>query len=428
MPRYESRWWEPDLSFGEHHRAARGFHYNAYIPDRIADFALPIPLDLVLELETTALAAAQLQDLDGVTGLEALSRQLLRAESIGSSRIEGLQLSQRRLARSALDPEASTELVRSVMGNIAAMDEAIHLGKTAECIGVDDLCHIHRTLLRNTRDSAIAGRLRTTQNWIGGSSRSPERAEFVPPPEGEVEPLLDDLCAFIMREDLPAIIQAAVVHAQFETIHPFADGNGRVGRALIHVVLRRRGLAPRFVPPVSLVLATNATRYVDGLTAYREGEPLAWCRTFIRTLYSAAEHAKRFNSGLMAMQDRWRQAAGNPRSDSAAERIIQLLPAHPVLNTDSAQSLVGGSTVSVRNALNELTDAQVLKQVSVGRRNRVWEASELLHLVDDFEWTLASPTLTGVERRPSPPRHSTEPLPTSASLPVTQSRDTSVGT
>lgn len=407
MPRYESRWWEPDLSLGEHHRSARGFHYQSYVPDRIADLALSFPLDLAQELETTAVAAAQLQDLAAVTGLEALSRQLLRAESIGSSRIEGLQLSQRRLARSALDPEAGTELVRSVMGNIAAMEEAIRIGKRAERIGLEDLRHLHKTLLEGTRDSAIAGQFRTSQNWIGGSPHSPERAEFIPPPEGEVEPLLEDLCAFIEREDLPAIVQAAIAHAQFETIHPFADGNGRVGRALIHVVLRRRGFTPRFVPPVSLVLATNASRYVEGLTAYRTEDPLAWCRLFIRTLYSAVEHAKHFNADLMAMQDRWRTAAGHPRSDSAAERIIQLLPAHPVLNADTTQALVGGSAVSVRNALNDLTDAQVLRQVSIGRRNRVWEASELLHLVDDFEWTLASPTLTGVERRPSPPRRST---------------------
>lgn len=425
MPSHETRWWEPDLSLGEPHRAARGFHYKAYVPEPIAGFDTPLPLDLALELETTALAAAQLQDLAVVSGLEALSRQLLRAESIGSSRIEGLQLSQRRLARSALDPEASTELVRSVMGNIAAMEEAIRIGKRAETIGIEAICKIHEALLVGSRDGAIAGQLRTSQNWIGGSSYSPERAEFIPPPEGMVEPLLADLCVFMEREDLPAIIQAAIVHAQFETIHPFADGNGRVGRALIHVVLRRRGLTPRFVPPVSLVLATNASRYVDGLTAFREADPLTWCRTFIRTLYSAAEHAKRFNGDLSAMQDRWREAAGYPRSDSAAERIIQLLPAHPVLNAESAQALVGGSSVAVRNALNELTSAQVLKQVSIGRRNRVWEAAELLHLVDDFEWTLASPTLTGVERRASPPRHSTAPLPPVPVLPAAQAPDPS---
>src|SRR5439155_1398021 len=81
---------------------------------------------------------------------------------------------------------------------------------------------------------------------------NPGRADFVPPPPESVPALMDDLCAFVNRADLPAVVQAAVAHAQFETIHPFADGNGRVGRALIHVVLRRRGLAPRYVPPVSL--------------------------------------------------------------------------------------------------------------------------------------------------------------------------------
>jgi Fic family protein len=404
VPRYIERRWEPDLGLGEHHRTARGFRYQAYIPDPIAGFSAALPLDLAQELEATALAVAQLQDLAGASGLEALSRQLLRAESIGSSRIEGLQLSQRRLARSELDAKDAGELVRSVLGNIAAMERAIALGHQIEPLALDDLLEIHRTLLQGTRDEAIGGRLRTTQNWIGGASWSPERAEFVPPPETEVVPLLEDLCRFIAREDLPAILQAALVHAQFETIHPFADGNGRVGRALIHVVLRRRGLTPAFVPPVSLVLATNATRYVDGLTAYRAEDPLAWCRTFIRTLYSATEHAKRFNADLLAMQERWRVAAHHPRSDAAAERLIQLLPAHPVLNADSAQALVKASAVAARAALNELTAAGVLKQVSVGRRNRVWEATELLHLVDDFEWTLATPTQAGLERRPVPPR------------------------
>jgi len=101
--------------------------------------------------------------------------------------------------------------------------------------------------------------IRSEQNWIGGAASSPRDAEFVPPPPELVPDLLDDLCAFCNREDVPASVQAGIAHAQFETIHPFADGNGRVGRALIHVVLRRRALAPRYVPPVSLVLAADAS-------------------------------------------------------------------------------------------------------------------------------------------------------------------------
>jgi Fic family protein len=370
----------------------------------VADIALALPLGLAEELEATARAVAQLQDRVVVSGLEALSRQLLRAESVGSSRIEGLQLSQRRLARSELAPEQGNALARAVMGNMAAMEAAVQLGCRAEPLTVDDVLHIHRTLLEGTEDSALAGRVRTTQNWIGGSSRSPERAEFIPPPEGEVMPLLADLCAFLAREDLPAIVQAAVAHAQFETIHPFADGNGRVGRALIHTTLRRRGLTPHFVPPVSLVLATNAARYVEGLTAYRAGDVLGWCRTFIRTLHTATEHARRLDADILALQAAWREAADHPRSDSAAERLIRLLPAHPVLNAEAAQALVGGSVVAARAALNALAEAGVLKQVSVGRRNRVFEATALLQLVDELEWTLATPTASGVERRPAPPR------------------------
>jgi len=404
MPRFVSRWWEPDLGFGEQHRAARGFRYEAYVPEPLAGFALALPLGLAQALELTAQAVAQLQDLVMVSGLEALSRQLLRAESIGSSRIEGLPLSQRRLARSELAPARSDALARSVMGNIAAMESAIKLGSQAARIEVADLLHIHRKLLQETEDREFAGRLRTGQNWIGGSSFSPAHAEFIPPPEDEVEPLLADLCDFLAREDLPAIVQAAVAHAQFETIHPFADGNGRVGRALIHTVLRRRGLTPHFVPPVSLVLATNATRYVEGLTAYRAGDTLLWCQTFLRTLHAATEHAKRLNADLLALQACWREAMGHPRRDSTIERLVQLLPAHPVLNAETAQGLLGASAVAVRGALNDMTAAGVLKQVSIGRRNRVWEATALLHLVDDLEWTLATPTASGQARRPAPPR------------------------
>src|SRR6202023_1686779 len=104
---------------------------------------------------------------------------------------------------------------------------------------------------------ATAGKVRDRQNWIGGASSGPRDAEFIPPPPELVPELLDDLSRFMARDDLPPVAQAAVAHAQFETIHPFADGNGRVGRCLISVVFRRRGLGQRLIPPVSLVLAAR---------------------------------------------------------------------------------------------------------------------------------------------------------------------------
>jgi Fic family protein len=114
----------------------------------------------------------------------------------------------------------------------------------------------------------LAGRIRTVQNWIGGNDYNPCGADFVPPPE-HVGDLLDDLCAAVNDDVLPSLIQAALVHAQFETIHPFEDGNGRAGRALIHVVLKRRGVATHYVPPISALFANSRQRYIDGLTAFR---------------------------------------------------------------------------------------------------------------------------------------------------------------
>src|SRR5256885_17113261 len=171
------------------------------------------------------------------------------------------------------------------------MEEAVKLGAKERPLKAHDILEIHRILMESTSTPGIAGKLRTQQNWIGGNAFNPGRADFVPPPPKLVPDLMSDLCAFINRTDLSPVLQAAVAHAQFETIHPFADGNGRVGRALIHVVLRRRDLAPRYVPPVSLVLAADAESYIAGLTAFREERAAAWILLFARAIAQAAVKA-----------------------------------------------------------------------------------------------------------------------------------------
>jgi Fic family protein len=204
---------------------------------------------------------------------EALARLLLRAESVASSYIEGLVVGGRRLLRAeaALAAgEAGLDVTaEEVLGDIQAMTWAVEALASAESITLDGVLTVHERLLSHTRLSEHAGRLRDVQNWIGGRGFNPCSAAFVPPPPDHVEGLLEDLCAFANDDSLPAVAQAAIAHAQFETIHPFVDGNGRTGRALIHVVLRRRGLAPRILAPVSVVLATSSRAYVEGLTATR---------------------------------------------------------------------------------------------------------------------------------------------------------------
>lgn len=331
--------------------------------------------------------------------LETLAAPLLRSEAIGSSFIEGLRASNKRLALAAYEPLAADGTARAVLGNVRAMERAVDIGNTGTPLRVDHLLDIHRTLLEGTSEKRYAGVIRTDQNWIGGRGLSPADASFVPPPEDRVRPLLDDLVTFINLDDLPAIAQAAVAHAQFEAVHPFGDGNGRAGRCLIHVVLRRRGLTPLFVPPVSVVLATNARRYIAGLVDFREGRIDDWVGAFADATTTAAEAAKRLRAQIDALLVDFLVRANTPRADSVARKIVLGLPAQPVVSADTAASRYGVTPTAARTALNRLQRTGVLAPARVGRRrDREWISDELFQLLDAFEHDLGQPTDIGPPR------------------------------
>jgi len=404
MAHYVTHRWKPDPTLTPDPRDRVPFDYRAYVPDEVADVdpALPSSVARVLQ-EADAAVRALDAGLPGMAGLEALARQLLRQESVASSRIEGLVLSHRRLARAALaDEDQHRDMsAESVLGNIAAMEHAISVTAAAPQIDIGSIVAIHHVLMERTRDAQIAGVMRDSQNWIGGSAYSPRNAAFVPPPPDEVPRLLADLAAFLSRSDLPPTLQAAIAHAQFETIHPFPDGNGRVGRCLIHVVYRRSQLAPRFVPPVSLLLATNGDAYVSGLTAYREDRAQDWYLDFALTVAEACRAARELARQIDELEQRWLEQAGHPRRGSAARRLIEALPGQPILRVQQVVELTGASASAAHNAVNELTRAGVLRQVTVGKRNRAWEATGLLTLLDAFERRLATRSPDGTR----PVRH-----------------------
>jgi Fic family protein len=226
-------------------------------------------------------------------------------------------------------------------------------------------------------------------------------AEFIPPPPDEVRPLFDDLAKFMNRDDLPATLQAALVHAQFETIHPFADGNGRVGRCLIHVIFRRRGLASHHVPPVSLLMATDVDRYVKALTAFRDGDESDWTTYFAEMTSAASLAAEDFSRRLIELQADWKAKAG-VRRGSTADKVIEALPAQPVIDVKRASVVAGTSEEAARVALNLLEERGVLKQVTKRNWGRAWEAKGLWNLLDRFEQRLATPESQGRPVRPAP--------------------------
>ncbi len=191
-----------------------------------------------------------------------------------------------------------------------------------------------------------------------------------------------------MDETLPPLVQAALVHAQFETIHPFDDGNGRTGRTLIHIVLRRRGLTPAYVPPISVLFARDREGYIDGLTAYRDGDIDSWIERFATAARRSADLAHAYLREVDTLRDRWRSMlaeAADPRSDAAAWAIIDTLPAHPVITAAVAKAATGRARASIHAALDQLAEAGVLLPLTGGRRNRSWEAVGLLDLIADLE-------------------------------------------
>jgi Fic family protein len=406
MAKVIRRHWITDIDAGLPRRDRRSCDYEAYVPDALTGRKISLDGDTAADVADAERAIATL-DAGAVTlaDTEALARILLRAECVASSRIEGLEVGARRLLRAEaaleLGEQSSDVTAIEVLANINAMSSAIQGVCPGDPITVDQLLAFHGTLLSGTRLSAHAGVIRDEQNWIGGSDYNPCSAVFIPPPPEYVPRLLEDLCRFCSGDSLPAVAQAALAHAQFETIHPFVDGNGRTGRALIHLVLRRRGLATRTLLPVSLVLATWASDYVAGLgvTRYRgaasskaahDGINL-WVGRFAAAVNRAVSDASGFEARTQALQDDWRAALGTVRANSATDRLLRTLPGAPLITVNSAAALIGRSFTAVNDAIARLLAASIVSQTNVGRRNRAFEAPAVIEAFTDLERQLASP-------------------------------------
>lgn len=415
MASYITKRWVSEATSGIPRAERRSCEYRAYLPDRLADRVFRLDGDVAADVADAEAAIAKLDGRAGaLTDTEALARMLLRAESVASSRIEGLEIGPRRLMRA----EAARQMgkgdadmrAEEILGSIDAMGAALQVASDGRDLAVDDLLEIHRCLMANTRMPKYAGETREAQNWVGGNIYNPCSAAYVPPPPGEVNALLEDLCEFCNSDMLPAVVQAAIAHAQFETIHPFVDGNGRVGRALIHLILRRRGVSKRVLPPVSLVLATRAADYIGGLTGYRyEGEASSleahdganlWIASFAAACVRAVGDAVEFEERCKLIQTAWRSRLGRIRAGSSTDLLVRTLPGMPVVSVNSATAALGRSKPQVNEAVARLVDAGILSQITVGRRNRAFEAIEIIDAFASLERQLASPE---GDTRVSPP-------------------------
>jgi hypothetical protein len=350
----------PDGRYGE---------YSAFVPDPIADApfsaADPSSLNALIDAEV-ALRVWSAEPLD--PPLEGL---LTRLEAVSSCEFEGITASSASITEAFAAPtRVQDEERRLILGNAAALERAARIGarlrgQSTRSFTVDDLLALHADVLAGTR--SFGGQVRTETVWIGGSS--PMSAVFVPPPAERVISLLEDLAAFVRRTDLPTLWQAAIAHLQFETIHPFIDGNGRTGRALIAAIAAADGLR---MPPFSAVCLAHPNSYIGALNDFRAGRVDQVVSVISSGLVDAVHRAASLRSDLESAVAEMRAQAGSVRAGSALERSLVHIATSPLVEIGSLAATLGVSFGSASGAVEALASHGLLAPENGNARMRRW--------------------------------------------------------
>lgn len=402
MGAYLTRYWMPD-GIGMNKAERMGGTYHPYAPDTLSDYAPVLSASCAESVARAQGALSRLDESRLLVDTEPLARLLLRAEAVSSSRIEGLEmpasklLEYEELDRLGVDHRLDG-IEAQVLGNLHMLTDSLNRVSTGTNITLDIICELNRVLLKGTNLENLGGCLRVDQNWIGGNRVNPVGAIYVPPVPETVPGLMDDLIWFLASTELPPVATAALAHAQLETIHPFADGNGRVGRALVHVVLRASGFSQSTVPPVSLVLATDRERYIANLEAYRSEDEDErddsinnWVEYFANTLYVSCQRAEEFEKSLLNIRDGWLKRVSF-RADSAGRKLLDLLLGTPAISIKTAQELTGKSYPAARSAVLACQEAKILRQNSKNRKIGIYVADEIVQAFNSYERSLATPS------------------------------------
>jgi Fic family protein len=301
----------------------------------------------------------------------------VRKEAVLSSQIEGTQATLRDVARFEATAEADRpDDVEEVCNYVAALNRARDLiaNPTGLPLSTRLLCETHKVLMTGVRGAEkMPGEIRRSQNWIGGSR--PGNASFVPPPPDEVPGLMADLDRWIHSDDpLPPLIKAGLAHAQFETIHPFLDGNGRIGRMLVTLLVEHWGMLSQPLLYLSVAFKRRRPQYYTRLDAVRTGGDWeGWTRFFLECVAEAAEDGVRVATEVHALVARDRRAVtGQPGTTVAAIQLIDRLPSTPVVTVPTVAELLGVSAPTARKAIEILEAAEILRETSGRQRDRVY--------------------------------------------------------
>jgi len=368
---------------------------DASIPPMIAGMDYVPPMATIVMSEEALLAVAQ-ADTDAEGHSAAMSRFMMRTESVASSKIERITADAVDYAR-ALAGNRSNSSAMSMVAASRALHSLVTIVGDRGRFELEDLLEAHHALMQDdVQEASYAGRLRDMQNWIGGSDFSPRDALHVPPAPERVPALMEDLLAYLNRTDVPVLTQAAIGHAQFESIHAFADGNGRIGRALVSAVFRRRGVTRNAVVPLASGLLAEREDYFASLGAYRRGNPVVLTDLFARSAQAAATCSRASIARIKALPDEW-MAEMQPRAGSVIQTLIPAFYDHPVMTAAELEQRSSASAQATYTAIERLAGAGLVTEITGRKRDRVWVASELLAELDELDRRIQAAMADGLE-------------------------------
>lgn len=376
---WESQWWSPPPG-GLTRRGRTAGRYRSAVVPTIADAALTLPDWLAADLDD---ATQQIVHFDGASSHQAgvLTSILIRSESASSSQIEQITASARAVAEAEVTGLGSRNAA-VIAANVRTMNTMITDERPLDVARIESIqagiLEHHSPTLVGWRSDAV---------WIGGPGSTPVDADYVGPSHERIPGALADLVRFVDRDDLPVLAQAAIAHAQFETIHPFADGNGRTGRALVHLVLRGKGLTRSVTIPISAGLLADKDGYFQALGAYRSGDAAPILSAFCSASIRAVEHGQSFADRVEDVLGKWRRHI-TARSDSAVWKILDVLPAHPVADAEMLAHATGGDARNIHRSLRRLTSAGVLVESRHHKSRRMlFRAPDILRALDEYAET-----------------------------------------
>lgn len=377
---YESGQWaplDPEL-YSRRKRLRHDGPYLASVTPKIHATPLNAPQELLALLDE---ATQELTRFDTEAGalVAPFTSVLLRTESASSSQIENLTSSAKQVALAELGA-ARSKNAELVVANVRATEAAIKLSGNLD---EQAIIEMQRALLEVSEPNLVGG-WRTEQVWIGGEV-GPHTAEFVPPLFERVPAAISDLVSFIRREDLPTLAHIALAHAQFETIHPFPDGNGRTGRALVQAMMVSKGVTHNITVPISAGLLADVKGYFAALGEYRRGNAGPIIEAFAAASLRAVTNGRQLQRDLMDVQVDWIGRLSGVRSDAAARRAIPHLLAHPVIDVKTLAQAVGVTPPAANSAAAVLEQRGILVPEAPGRqRDRFWSAPQVLEALDRF--------------------------------------------